>query len=112
MEVVIHLYGIRKILLDGRDVCRAQIGGYGLYLCLALVQPFPELLQRVRSFSVTNKHDLSVVKIHYDSLVHMPFLDGEFIDADMLQSTEIRAVVSTIQIPFLDILDRIPGYPK
>lgn len=42
----------------------------------------------------------------------MPLLDGELIDADMLQPAEIRAVVPSIQVPLLDVLYRIPRYPK
>ena len=42
----------------------------------------------------------------------MPFPDSKLINADVLQPADVRAVVSAVQIPFLDVLHRIPGYTK
>ena len=50
------------------------------------LDPLPEFLKGINSLSIADIENPASVKIYHNSLVYVSFLDGKFINANVLDS--------------------------
>ena len=99
---------IWSILSHGRYEGRRQVCRHRLYRSLCFACLLPEPVKCIGTFPVSYVHNLSCQKIRHDCLIDMPLAHGELIYSYILKLAQVRIAVMTLEIPLLDVLDRIP----
>jgi len=109
MEMIKDNGGPGEMVHDSAYVCGRHIDGNGFDPCPGMAQLFPERFQCLCPFPITHKYDSATVQIENDGHIAVSFLDRNLINGHMAEVLERRMGELLLQMPFLDILDGIPG---
>ena len=112
MEVVEDMHRIRGILpYRGDEGCR-KVRGNVPDGDADLAYLLPEFRQGVCTLALTHIDDTARVQVHHDCPVHMAFLDGKLVDADVLHSLKGWRGIVPLQVGGVYLLDHIPANAK
>src|SRR5436190_20280676 len=109
MKVIEDMHRVPDVLANGPDVGGGHVRGHGLNLGVGTAQPFPEKLEGIHAFTVSDVDDGTRFKIEHDGQIPVSLADVDFIDGDLLELVQLGLAEAAREIPGLDVLDRVPA---
>ena len=101
--------GIRKVLHHRAHVGGGHIDRDGFHRCPRMAKSFPERNECVSSLAVTDEYDGPAFEVEDHSNIGVALLHRDLIDGQIPEVLEGKPGKLLLEVPFLDILDDIPG---
>jgi hypothetical protein len=108
VEVIEHDGRAGQIAGNRSHVGLGHVHSDGLDAGSGRFESFPERIQRIGTFALTNEDNRPAVQIEHNRQVSMSVTNADFIDGDSPETLQGRAGKSPLEISLLDILDRVP----
>src|SRR4029077_8420238 len=109
MKVIEHVHRSPDVLANGSDVGGRNVRGNRLDLGVGTTQPFPEKLEGIHAFAIADEDDGTSFQIEHDGQIPVPLADVDFIDGNLLELVQLGLAEAALEIPGLDVLDRVPA---
>lgn len=114
MEQVVNDFRPGEILPDHPRVGGVHVAGDGLDLPdgLVLAEKLEERLDGPAAFALSDPEESAAFQIHHDSRIAVPFVEGEFVNGQILHPGKIDMAVKMIKKELITDADSVPRQPK